>query len=427
MKEKDKLHKILKFVQKHSKADDFEIYVSYNDTQDTRFAQNSITQHLAGDCIDVIYDCSIDKRVGTAHTKQIDEANLLRIIRRAEDAARQNIPDPDTPPSLAKEDYPQVSSYADSVKRLTSEKLVDIVKSCILNAQLKEAILSGIISKSIFQQYYATKNGFFGYETYSNVELSMTMRKDHIETKVAFSNKDFDKLNVDGMIHQLNEQFDALKNFKEMNFETLPVIMRPQAVMEFFQFLWWFFNRKSADEGLTPFTGQLGKKFLGSNFSLLSTIDDPDLSIFPFSSTCVHKNVNWVTNGTINEMPTQRDWAFKHNLTPSSMHNFIIPGQGISEGEMMKKVKRGLILNNLWYIRVNDEKTADLTGMTRDGVLYFENGKVQHAVNNFRFNECLHKLTERILATGVSTQVSGHAKIPTMLIDDFHFVDKTTF
>jgi len=424
---KDRLQKILKFMQKHSKADDYEIYVSYNDTQNTRFAQNSITQHIAGDCIDVVYDCSIDKKVGTAHTKQIDEANLLQIIRKAEDTARQNIADPDTPPSLAKEDYKQVVSYADSVKKLTSEKLVDIVKTCILNAQLKEALLSGIITKSSSQQYYATKNGFLGYQANSDVELSMTMSKDHIETKVALSNKDFDKLNIDGMISQLNEQFDALKGFKEMDFQTLPVIMRPQAVMELFQYLWWLFNRKSADEGMTPFTGQLGKKFLGSNFSMLSTLDDPDLTITPFSSTCVHKNVNWVTNGVINEMPCSRDWAFKHNLTPSSLHNFIIPGQGVSEADMLKKVKRGLILNNLWYIRVNDMKTADLTGMTRDGVLYFENGKVQHAVNNFRFNECLHKLTERIIATGVSTQLNGYAKVPTMLIDEFHFVDKTTF
>jgi len=414
-------------MQKHIKADDYTLFISHDDTQHTRFAQNSITQHISGDSIEVTYQCTIDKRISTTSTKQIDEANLLNIIKKAEDTARENLPDLDCADTLEKSDYPQVINYVPSIKKLTTQKMVDIVKTCILNAKLKEAQLSGIITKTTSEFFLATGKGFLGYDIGSNVELSMTMRKDHIETKVSGSHKDFDKLSIDNMIHQLNEQFDALKTLKEMDFETLPVILRPQAVLELFYFLRWFFNRKTADEGLTPFTDQIHKKFLGDNFSLSSTIDDADLYIAPFGAVWVHKNINWVTNGTINEMPTHRDWAQKHNLTPCHMYNMIIPGQGLSEVDMMKKVKRGLIINNLWYIRVNDAKTLDLTGMTRDGVLYFEDGEVKHAVNNFRFNECLHDLTRRIIATGVSTQVNSFNKMPPMLINDFHFVDKTTF
>jgi predicted Zn-dependent protease len=72
-------------------------------------------------------------------------------------------------------------------------------------------------------------------------------------------------------------------------------------------------------------------------------------------------------------------------------------------------------------------KAGELTGMTRDGVLYFENGAVKHAVNNLRFNEIPHDVTRRILAMGKAELASPHAIVPTILADNFNFVDKTSF
>ena len=94
---------------------------------------------------------------------------------------------------------------------------------------------------------------------------------------------------------------------------------------------------------------------------------------------------------------------------------------------MMQMVPRGLIINRFWYIRTVDTKAGELTGMTRDGVLYFENGKVKHAVNNLRFNEIPHDMTRRILALGKEKLTALSMIVPTALIDNFNFVDKTTF
>lgn len=74
-----------------------------------------------------------------------------------------------------------------------------------------------------------------------------------------------------------------------------------------------------------------------------------------------------------------------------------------------------------------DAKAGELTGMTRDGVLYFEDGQVRHAVNNLRFNEIPHLATRRVLAMGPSKRCSLASSLPPMLIDAFNFVDKTSF
>jgi predicted Zn-dependent protease len=65
--------------------------------------------------------------------------------------------------------------------------------------------------------------------------------------------------------------------------------------------------------------------------------------------------------------------------------------------------------------------------MTRDGVLYFEDGRVRHAVNNLRFNEIPYEMTRRILALGQEKLANSAMVVPTMLIDGFNFVDKTSF
>jgi predicted Zn-dependent protease len=81
----------------------------------------------------------------------------------------------------------------------------------------------------------------------------------------------------------------------------------------------------------------------------------------------------------------------------------------------------------LWYIRSVDQKRGEMTGLTRDGVLYFEDGAVKRAVTNFRWNEIFYDMTRRILALGPSMLVENNAKVPAMLIDGFNFVDVTTF
>ncbi len=86
-----------------------------------------------------------------------------------------------------------------------------------------------------------------------------------------------------------------------------------------------------------------------------------------------------------------------------------------------------IIYNRFWYIRVVDSKSGELTGLTRDGVLYFKNGKIEKSVNNFRWNEIPHDMSRRILALGKQVVNDTRSIIPTMLVDDFTLVDNTRF
>lgn len=425
---KKRFEKIAEYVRQHVKADDYTLSIHAGDSHETRFAQNAITQHIAGQSMQVELSVAWGNKTGRCSINQTDDAALTALITQAEDMAKLNQPDPEYVESAAYAELPVVDNAAPATLSLQPEEMVEIIKQSIANATGQDATVSGMTEKHHPHFYAATKNGFAGYKEYTSFGHSMTLKKGHVETKVSFESKDFGKLNLAAQLDQLNSQLGALNEPQNFDPCRIPVILRPFAAWELLMFLGWMMNRRQADEGMTAFTDQLGKQFLGEKFSMLSTLKNPDIISDPYGrDMIVSRETPWVRDGLLENMPCPRYWAKMKGLTPMSMFNLYIPGGDASEQEMMNQVPRGLIINRLWYIRPVDMKAGELTGMTRDGVLYFEDGKVKHAVNNLRFNEIPHAATRRILALGKSELVDSGVMLPTMLIDDFNFVDKTTF
>ncbi|RYU90433.1 TldD/PmbA family protein, partial [Mucilaginibacter terrigena] len=77
-------------------------------------------------------------------------------------------------------------------------------------------------------------------------------------------------------------------------------------------------------------------------------------------------------------------------------------------------------------IRMVDPQTLLLTGLTRDGTFYIENGKIMFPVKNFRFNESPVIMLNNLEALGktersISVESYRSYMIPPMKIRDFTF------
>ncbi len=425
---KERINKIGKLVKKHCTADDYSIYFTGSDKLETRFAQNAITQHITGENNRVAIEVAYGNKTGMCMTNQYDEESIKRIVKQAQEIAKLNQPDPEHIPSPEPAEYMDVKNYSEATDNLKVEDMVDVVENSIANAQKQGAKLSGMTEKSHGYFYLLAKNGFEGFNQNGMFGHSMTIKKNDMETKVARNVIDFNNFALNEEIAKLNDQLFSLKDMKHMEAEKLPVILRPAAVGNFLGFILYLINMREADEGLTPFTGLLGKKAFGDKFSLLSSMQDKELHRSPFGSEgIISKDTSWIESGILKNMPANKFYAAKKGVEPLNMNNIIIPGSGTSEEEMMKMVPRGIIINSMWYIRMVDMKKGELTGLTRDGVMYFEDGKIKNAVHNFRWNEVIPEVTERILALGKEDIVSLTMKVPTMLINSFNFVDTTTF
>ena len=140
-----------------------------------------------------------------------------------------------------------------------------------------------------------------------------------------------------------------------------------------------------------------------------------------------------VRNGVLENLVYSRFWAKQKGKepTPGPVNNIMeSSARAASIDEMIKATDRGILLGRFWYIRGVDPRTALQTGLTRDGIWYIENGRVQYPVKNFRFNQSLIELlapgnVEMIGAPervgSAEGQGGSSALLPALKVKEFHF------
>jgi len=98
---------------------------------------------------------------------------------------------------------------------------------------------------------------------------------------------------------------------------------------------------------------------------------------------------------------------------------------------MVRSTARGLLVTRLWYIREVDPYQKILTGMTRDGTFWIEDGEVRHAVKNLRFNQSVIEMLNQVEMMGPPQRTAGEESfemvVPAMKVKDFNFSSSTTY
>jgi predicted Zn-dependent protease len=134
-----------------------------------------------------------------------------------------------------------------------------------------------------------------------------------------------------------------------------------------------------------------------------------------------------VKNGRIVSLDYSLYWAQKQKARAIGRHgNMIMAGGTKSLEELIASTKKGIVVTRTWYIRSVDPQSLLLTGLTRDGTFYVENGKIKHPVKNFRFNESPVSMLNNVEEMGKPQIIGGdevayQMLIPPMKIRDFNF------
>jgi predicted Zn-dependent protease len=211
------------------------------------------------------------------------------------------------------------------------------------------------------------------------------------------------------------------------------VILEPSAVSDLIGLLiGGEFDQRSADEGRNFATKKGGGSRLGDTmFSKMVTItSDPNDPLAPGAIYSDDgqpaKRTAWIENGVLKNLQCGRYWAQKSKRDPvPSPTSLTMTGGTTSTADMIKQVKRGLLITRFWYIREVDPQTVVMTGLTRDGVFLIENGEITKPSCNFRFNESPVAMLDKVIAMGPSVRAYGEETIgipiavPTLLVDGF--------
>jgi predicted Zn-dependent protease len=130
-----------------------------------------------------------------------------------------------------------------------------------------------------------------------------------------------------------------------------------------------------------------------------------------------------------------------HALAPNPaypaypMHLRIEPGT-LSREELIRGVRRGVLITRFHYTRWVHQLKTIVTGMTRDGTFAIEDGEIAHPVKNFRFTQSYHQALEGTLGVGrdlhlfapaeYGIQLTAH-RVPALRLASFAFTGATQY
>jgi predicted Zn-dependent protease len=154
---------------------------------------------------------------------------------------------------------------------------------------------------------------------------------------------------------------------------------------------------------------------------------DPKMAATPWAQSLLpNEKIAWIDKGVVRNLNYDRFWASKAGKKPTpAASNLVLDGQDHSLDDLIASVDRGLLITRLWYIRVVQPQTWQLTGLSRDGVFLIEKGKITDPVTNFRWNESPSEVLQRTTQLGRGERVTGGETgsqiVPPIVSTDFNF------
>jgi predicted Zn-dependent protease len=432
----DEARTILEKVLKLSKAEGCEVNLNGNVGGNLRFARNTVTTSGAVETTGLAVQSNFGKKSGSATINEFDDASLEKVVRRSEELAKLAPENPEFVEVLEPQQYLQTKAFFEATAGIQPEVRAAAARSSIEPAQAKDITVAGFYQDSASFQAMLNSKGLFAYHSGTDVDFSLTARtNDGTGSGYAERNyNDVQKLDAAGTSQIAIDKAVLSKNPKAIEPGKYTVILEPAASSGLLQFLFFGMDARQADEGRSYISKQgggtkLGEKLVDERVTIYSDPTDLEMPSSPWSGDGrPQEKTAWIEKGVVKNLFYSRYWAQKKGVKAVPFPNAaIMEGGTMSLEDMIKDTKKGVLVTRTWYIRLVDPQTVLLTGLTRDGTFYIENGAIQFPVKNFRFNESPVIMLNNLEALGKPQRVGtggdnfAGALIPPMKIRDFTF------
>ncbi len=426
---------LLKKVLSYSKADECEANILGETRGNIRYARNEVSTSGALTNQNLSVQSAFGKKVGVATIDEFDDASLEKVVRRSEELAKLAPENPEYMGVLAPQTYTKVNGFFDSTANITPATRADAVAKSLDLVKAQKLVGAGFLEDQ--QGYNAMMNskGLFAYYKSANVNFSLTVRTEDGTGSgyVIKGYSDVNKLDTAAATKVAIQKSLGSKGAKALEPGKYTVILEPTAASVLLENLYFDMDARSADEGRSFFSkaggkSKIGDKIVDERVTILSDPSNPELPSSPWSGDGLpQEKLTWIDKGVVKNLSYSRYWASQKGVKPIPYpSNIIMLGGTASLDEMIKSTQRGILVTKLWYIRSVDPQTLLLTGLTRDGTFYIENGKIKHPIKNFRFNESPVIMLNNLEMLGkpervVSTESNINYLVPPMKIREFTF------
>jgi len=420
----------------YSKAEQCEINLSGSDGGNIRYARNSVSTSGGISTNSLVVSSAFGKKLGIATINEFDDASLEKVVRRSEELAQLAPENPEFMPFLGPQQYgPDSPTFSESTAAMSAKERADAVQASLNEAKQSKLTAAGFLSNSMGFSAMMNSKGLFAYSKSTDVAFNITVRTEDGKGS-GYATKgynDFKKLNTKTDTVIACKKALSSVTAKAIEPGKYTVILEPTAVAVMLENLFFDMDARQADEGRSSMSKpggktKVGEQLLDERVNVYSDPWNPELPTAVWSGDGrPQEKVNWIEKGVVKNLYTSRYWAQKTGIKPiPSPDGAIMQGGTKTLEELIKGTEKGILVTRLWYIRPVDPQTLLLTGLTRDGTFYIENGEIKFPIKNFRFNESPIIMLNNLDEMGksertVSAESNTNYVLPPLKIRDFTF------
>jgi predicted Zn-dependent protease len=432
---KEEAQRLLQKVLSYSKADECEVSLSGSDSGNIRYARNSVSTSGEVNRVSLAVSSSFGKKTGNATIDEFDDASLRKVVQRSEELAQLAPENPEHMPLLGPQTFADSITYVGETAAITPDTRAAAVGKSIQVSKDAGLQAAGYLENTTGFEAVMNSKGLFAYNKATDVVFSITTRNEEGTGSgyAARGYNDVTKLDTLSATKIATTKANGSIGARAIEPGKYTVILEPVAVAYLLENMFFGLDARSADEGRSFMSKPGGGNRLGDQLM------DPKVNIYsdPFNPELPSSTWNregqemakrsWIENGVVKNLSYSRFWAEKKGVPPvPGPGNVIMTGGTDTLEDMIKSTEKGILVSRLWYIRMVDPQTLLLTGLTRDGTFYIENGEIKFPVKNFRFNESPVIMLNNVEALGkpertISVESYRSYLVPPIKARDFTF------
>lgn len=431
-------------------GDSAEVVIVARTSSLTRFANAAIHQNVTSLEAELRVRVVRGTRVATQATDRLDAEGLAAVARSASDLARLvpenpqfgGLPEP-RPIPAAPSSYVERTAQATPLDRAKAAKLI-----CD-PARAKGLRAAGLVSTNLQELAVANTHGTWAYAPETTSEAQVAAIGDAGSAFAHRVSLDFGTLDVRGAADEAITKALLAQGPRDLAPGDHEVVLEPYAVRDIVAFLGTQLTGLAVEEGRSFVAGRFGERVTGP----VTLVDDPYdpaglARAFDFEGqpsdrlTLIEDGVARAVvydSGTAHRMKAKNTG---HALYPnpfqpaSAMHLRLEPGTKSRE-ELIRGVKRGVLVTRFWYTRWVHQLRTVVTGMTRDGTFAIEDGEIAYPVKNFRFTQSYHEALAGVRGIGSELTLllppeafgvqASSQRVPALHLASFSFTGATAY
>jgi PmbA protein len=375
-----------------------------------RFANNSATVVKQVEETELVVYLAKDGRRAIASTSNVEESNVKKFVGDLFDLLK----------GLSKEEYVPLPGKALRFKPTPGrydKKLDDIGESLpdlagrAIEASLKAGgkRSAGVIEASAATYAILASTGTKGTDATTSITINIRSFGENDASGHGLScSSTLSGFDPEEAGRRAGSYARTMTNASEPEPGTYQVLLNPTVASNLVETVSAAASAFSVDAGISYLAEKLGKKVAADSFSLtdhgvtkggLGGRGFDDEGVPTQSTKIIEKGV---LRGYLHNLTTAKRWKTKTTgsagLVIPRAWNLEVGAGDSTYDEMVKEMKRGIVLTSNWYTRFKNYRTGEFSTVPRDGAYLVEGGKAVKSLKGMRMSDDLQRMFSSVQA-----------------------------